>query len=162
MTSQRIAAWYNNHAGARNANLRPKVRFSRRNNPVEALLAGDDAKKPKQKLQCEQAFSVMFYESDIKSVIEKEWAEKLEAEPELKEKPGGLLAYRNMRIRQMYKDSTDAVKAAVEEFRKNKSGSTALNPLLLPHESALPDEEKENIIAYRVIKRYVTCSVRLS
>ena len=87
---QRIRTWLNNNTGARNASLHPRIRISRRNNPIDIMLAGGGAMaaKPKQMLQPKQAFSVKYWEPQLKAIVTKEWEAKVKEDPMLAKKRG--------------------------------------------------------------------------
>lgn len=113
-------------------------------------------KRPKQKLQPGQAYSVLNYRAgkNLKDVIEAEWKLKCDDNPELEHVKGAFLKYRNKRMDQLLEAETPEVKEEVEIFRnKQKESAPASAPFLEPHEVDLPEEDKDRILLYRSIQR---------
>ncbi len=118
------------------------------------LRRGLDTGRPKQKLQPKQAYSVLNWLEGkcLKTRIDAEWKLKLIDEPGLT--PKDYLAYRNMRLDQMLAAETQEVKDEVERFRNRKDIQMAsVDPLILPHEQDLPQEQKDDLLVYRSIQR---------
>ncbi len=163
-STQRIRQWYNNHSGVRAkkkkspvAKIHTSGKAPRARDPFAPVLLGGGADRPKQKLQRKQAYGVMLGDTSLKSDIEEEWKEKIVAEPELAAERGGYLRFFTMRVGQKYDAETPEVKAQVDVFReeehKKSLASSAVPPLLFPHEEGLPLGEKAQLLDARTMQR---------
>lgn len=117
-----------------------------------AMLFGTAPVRRKQMLQATQAYSELYWESKLRSIILAEWKEKRTNEPDLPKTK--YISYMNMRIKQFYDAETPDVHAEVEHYRLNKHNKDieSGNQFLLPGEEDLDVDEQDRRIRARKLQ----------
>lgn len=87
--------------------------------PTKLDLSG----KKKNKWQHSQAYSHLYYHSKLKAIVDEEYAEYCTSLP-LDVEPEKIFTWRNRRVRELYENESDDVKAEVEELRNKSTPST--------------------------------------
>lgn len=118
-----------------------------------AMLFGTAPVRRKQTLQATQAYSELYWESKLRSVILAEWNEKRTNEPDLPKTT--YISYMNMRIKQFYDAESPDVRAEVEHYRHNKGNKDieSGNQFLLPGEEDLDADEQDHRIKARKLQK---------
>ncbi|KAH8094961.1 hypothetical protein DFH11DRAFT_1555174 [Phellopilus nigrolimitatus] len=120
LMSKRIRAWFNNHTGTRGDKTRLQTRNVRES--LQRMLSGKSPKK-KQKLQLTQAYSDIYWEKKLKTIIDDGW--KLERAMDSTLGHKDFIKYMNGRIRELYAAESPEVQAEVEAHRDALTANVA-------------------------------------
>ncbi|KAH8103713.1 hypothetical protein DFH11DRAFT_1734638, partial [Phellopilus nigrolimitatus] len=126
LMSKRIRAWFNNHTGTRGDKTRLQTRNVRES--LQRMLSGKSPKK-KQKLQLTQAYSDIYWEKKLKTIIDDGW--KLERAMDSTLGHKDFIKYMNGRIRELYAAESPEVrrKSKPTETRSQRmSHTTKMKP----------------------------------
>lgn len=115
-------------------------------------------RKPRQKLQPVQAYSLMFWESRLRDIVEPRWHAHLAANPHLTKKDR--LAFQNRLLLEMLRNETASVREDVEQFRQLKASADGVGEdegmgEILEGEEGLQEEERVRRQNAREIQAYV-------
>lgn len=149
MQLQQVSNWFNNHSGGRLGGKKDVPLIKSTRSTFTAMLLGTVEQRRKQKLQATQAYSELYWESKLRSIVLNEWKQKRTDEPDLPKT--GFLPYMNMRIKQLYEAEAPDVHAEVEHYRQNKWNEDVANGniFLLPGEEELDSAEQERRVQGR-------------
>lgn len=145
---QKVSNWFNNHSGGRHAGKKVIPLIKNTRSTFTAILYGTVEQRRKQKLQATQAYSELYWESKLRTVVLNEWKQKRIEEPDVPKNK--FLPFMNMRIKQLYEAEAPDVHAEVEHYRQNRNEDIANgNVFLLPGEEELDSDEQDRRIQAR-------------